>query len=103
MPKLSDEKWRLFSAPLDRALELSESERVPWLAELATTHPDITAEIERALAGRERPGYSEFLSASPFPSAPIANAMLIGRHVGPYLIESEAGRGGMGSVWRARR
>ena len=29
--------------------------------------------------------------------------MLIGRHVGPYLIESEAGRGGMGSVWRARR
>jgi serine/threonine protein kinase len=103
MPKLSDEKWRLFSAYLDRALELPESERVPWLAELASTHPDIAAEIERALAVRERTGYGEFLSDSPFPIVPIASATLIGRHVGPYLVESEVGRGGMGSVWRARR
>jgi hypothetical protein len=28
---------------------------------------------------------------------------LVGRRVGAYLIESEIGRGGMGSVWRARR
>ena len=32
-----------------------------------------------------------------------ADATLIGRQVGPYVIEAEIGRGGMGSVWRARR
>jgi serine/threonine protein kinase len=103
MPNLSEEQWRSFSDYLDRALELPESERSPWLAELASTHPDIAAEIEKMLAVRDRNGYAEFLSGSPYPNAPIAGATLIGRHVGPYIIESEIGRGGMGSVWRARR
>jgi serine/threonine protein kinase len=103
MPNLSDEQWRLFSDYLDRAIEWPESERAPWLAELASAHPEIAAEIERALAARDRKEYGEFLSDSPFPSAPNAGATLIGRRVGPYLIESEIGHGGMGSVWRARR
>jgi len=103
MANLSEEQWRVFSDYLDRALELLESERGPWLAELARAHPEIAAEIEQALAVRDRKGYCEFLSDSPFPSASIASATLIGRHVGPYVIEAEIGRGGMGSVWRARR
>jgi serine/threonine-protein kinase len=103
MPNLSEEQWRAFSDYLDRALELPEPERAPWLADLASTHPEIAAEIEQALALRGRKEYAGFLSNSPAPSAPIAGATLIGRRVGPYLIESEIGRGGMGSVWRARR
>lgn len=103
MPNLSQEQWRSFSDYLDHALELPEPERASWLAALAREHPDIAAEIERALAVRARAGYDEFLSDSPFPGAPLAGATLIGRRVGPYLIESEIGRGGMGSVWRARR
>jgi serine/threonine protein kinase len=103
MPTLSEEQWRVFSDYLGRALELPESERALWLAEIASTHPEIAAEIERALAARDRKGYAEFLSDSPYSTAPIAGATLIGRRVGPYLIESEIGRGGMGSVWRASR
>jgi serine/threonine protein kinase len=103
MQDLSEEQWRSFSDNIDHALELPESERAPWLAALASTHPDIAAEIERSLAGRDREGYAEFLSDSPFPSAQITEATLIGRPVGAYVIESEIGRGGMGSVWRARR
>jgi serine/threonine-protein kinase len=103
MQNFSAEQWRSFSDSLDHALELPESERTPWLAALASTHPDIAAEIERSLAVRDREGYAEFLSDSPFPGAPIAEATLIGRRVGPYVIESEIGRGGMGSVWRAHR
>jgi serine/threonine protein kinase len=103
MSNLSDEQWRAFSDYLDRAIELPESERASWLAALTATQPDIVAEIERALALRDRKGYAEFLSDSPFGSAPIVGATLIGHRVGPYIIESEIGRGGMGSVWRARR
>jgi len=35
--------------------------------------------------------------------APTSATELHGRRVGPYLLESELGRGGMGSVWLARR
>lgn len=100
MPNFSEERWRSFSDFLDRALELREPERAPWLAALASTHPDIVVEIERALSVRDRNGYDEFLSDSPFPSV---SPTLTGRQVGAYVIESEIGRGGMGSVWRARR
>jgi eukaryotic-like serine/threonine-protein kinase len=103
MSTLSEEKWRLFSACLDRVLDLPESDRAPCLAELASAHPDVAAEVERALAARQHTGYGGFLSDSPPPSAPIAGGALIGRRVGAYLIEAEIGRGGMGSVWRARR
>jgi serine/threonine protein kinase len=103
MPDLSEEQWRLFSDYLERALELVESERASWLAELASTHPEIAVKIEESLAARERKEFGDFLVAPPFSNAPTANATLIGRRVGPYLIESEIGRGGMGSVWRARR
>ena len=37
------------------------------------------------------------------PNEGFSGASLVGRHVGPYVIETELGRGGMGSVWRARR
>lgn len=100
MPNFSAERWRSFSDFLDRALELQEPQRAPWLAALASTHPDIVVEIERALSVRDCSGYDEFLSDSPFPSA---GPTLAGRQVGAYVIESEIGRGGMGSVWRARR
>ena len=56
------------------------------------------------LAQRQRAGYADFL-AEPLLDASkhCEEATLGGRHVGPYVVESELGRGGMGSVWRARR
>jgi eukaryotic-like serine/threonine-protein kinase len=53
---------------------------------------------------RGRDGFSDFL-AEPLliPDEPQVAATLAGRSVGAYIVEAEIGRGGMGSVWRARR
>lgn len=103
MPNLSDEQWRSFSAALDQVLELPESQRPAWLAELTAADPMVAAEVQRALATRERDGFAAFLSDSVIPSTELPPATLTGRSVGPYIVESEIGHGGMGSVWRARR
>lgn len=103
MAQLSDEQWRLFSESLGRALELPESQQAAWLAALAAEHPAVAAELERALAARERAGFAAFLCESVLPAAELPPASLTGRRVGPYVIEAELGHGGMGSVWRARR
>lgn len=83
---------------------MPESERAEWLTRLASTQPEFAAEIADLLAQRDRSGYATFLAE---PLLDISNSLeqatLIGRHVGPYVVESEVGRGGMGSVWRARR
>jgi serine/threonine protein kinase len=99
-----EDHWRSFSECFDRALDLPEPERAAWLATLALTDPTLAREVADVLAQRERLGYGDFLAA---PLLDMRNhfeeATLSGRHVGPYVIESEVGRGGMGSVWRARR
>jgi eukaryotic-like serine/threonine-protein kinase len=74
------------------------------LATLALTDPRLAGEVAEVLAQHERLGYSDFLAAPLLDlSKHFEQATLEGRHVGPYVVESELGRGGMGSVWRARR
>jgi eukaryotic-like serine/threonine-protein kinase len=103
MPNLSDEQWRAFSDALDQALELPESERAAWLAALNAADRTVAEEVERSLATRQRQDFAAFLSEAALPGTELPRATLTGRHVGPYVIESEIGHGGMGSVWRARR
>jgi len=95
--------WDSISEHLDRALDLSDRERDSWLAELREREPEVAAQLEQLLAVREREGFAQFLSGAAPPLAGIETGTLIGRRIGPYRVEAEAGRGGMGSVWRARR
>jgi serine/threonine-protein kinase len=102
--KLSPDEWRLFSDALDEALDLPEVERAPWLAAFAIKSPGIAAKVAEALAPGNLAASAGFL-ATPLMLSDVlpASATLVGRNVGPYVIEAEIGSGGMGSVWRARR
>ncbi len=74
------------------------------VARRARVHaPRDCRQIEQALAVRDRKEYGEFLSDSPFPSAADRrrDPHRATRRPLPHRIRN--GRGGMGSVWRARR
>ena len=96
--------WRSVSRHLDRVLDLPEKEWADYLAALDREDPSLATELRRLLRAKEDGRFAEFLDrgvSHPLPE-PTA-APLAGRLVWPYVIEAEIGRGGMGSVWRARR
>jgi eukaryotic-like serine/threonine-protein kinase len=103
MPTESNEKWQHLSRLLDQVLDLEEPERARWLELLAENDPEMAEQVSAALAAREREGFTGFLAGSAIELKGIGESTLVGRQVGPYVIDAEIGRGGMGSVWRAHR
>jgi eukaryotic-like serine/threonine-protein kinase len=97
------ERWQRLSQLLDEALDMPEAGRAPWLRALRSENPDMADSLERALADRESTGFAEFLEGPSPLAVEGIESTLVGRHIGPYVIDAEAGRGGMGSVWRAHR
>ena len=98
------DRWLRLNEHLDRALDIPAAARAAWLAEFEREQPDFAGEIRALLSASDDREFGDFL-AGPTPAAPAApeSRAVIGRRVGPYVIESEIGRGGMGSVWRALR
>ena len=98
-------RWQRLSELLDQALGMSDpGERAQWLAALEQQDKGLAAQVAEMLVVRAREGFSQFLAAPlSIPGALPTTATLAGRTVGPYILEAEIGRGGMGSVWRARR
>jgi serine/threonine protein kinase len=92
--------WKRISPLLDEALDLPESERAAWLAELRARLPQDAAVLEGLLARQETARREDFLggAAQPAPALPGA-----GHHLGPWTIEAPLGESGMASVWLARR
>jgi serine/threonine-protein kinase len=90
------DRWRLIEPLLDRALDLSPTQRADWLDALSTTAPDIAAELSSLLADDAEAEQRGFLSV------PV-ELSLAGMVVGAYTLERPLGHGGMGSVWLARR
>ncbi len=94
--------WRALSPFLDRALELDPGEREGWLGELATTEPEIATEVRALLEELDRLDQEGFLTPRPRGAAG-GEPSLAGQQVGAWVLERPLGRGGMGSVWLARR
>jgi len=95
---------RPFDELLDRALDLDPAAREEWLVEIGREHPQTAERIRAAITARNSPNFQAFLEGPPLLArAQELAGSLIGRAVGSYVIDAELGRGGMGSVWRARR
>ncbi|HWA16401.1 MAG TPA: serine/threonine-protein kinase [Gemmatimonadales bacterium] len=102
MPRFSKDDWAQLSPLIDEALTLSPEARAEWLRRHKVSHPTLAGELE-AILNRESALEAEgFLSTGNAPPRPMVSSLL-GQTLGAYTIESELGRGGMGSVWLARR
>ena len=94
-------RWREICAYLDHALDCTPEQRATWLDELRGRAPALALEIEALLAEHEALDDAGFLAGCALNFVPAA--ALKGRTFGSYTLESLIGRGGMGTVWLARR
>jgi tetratricopeptide (TPR) repeat protein len=100
MAPIDPQRWAALMPHLDAALELADDQREAWLASLATSRPEIAAELTELFARYrvlEAEGFLEGDSPRPGPSS------LDGHTIGAYTLTRPIGHGGMGRVWLAER
>lgn len=112
--KLDRDDWAQVLRHLDTALQLPAGERLPWLQALAPSCPPLHVDaLRELLADRCAIETADFLGAGAAAGMDAAEASVGAsdaaaapgspRRVGPWVLLREVGRGGMATVWLARR
>ena len=96
------ELWPAFSALLDQALDLPESERPRWLAELGAEHAAVRPWLNKVITISSGDRSAQFMQGLIVREGPESE-FVQNQQVGPYLLQRQLGIGGMGEVWLASR
>jgi len=97
--------WRRIGEIFETALARPAADRDAFVHAACGGEAAMEAEVRSLLAEHERAG--GFLDgdriALPVPEPPPEPAPLTGAHIGPWRVDRELGRGGMGVVWLVER
>ncbi len=98
---MKGDRWLVVSPHLDEVLELSDEERLGYLAELGIADPSIAADLDVLLDEEQALRDEAYLEQDA--QELLAEPQLAGQVFGAYELVEPLGAGGMGTVWRARR
>ncbi|HEY7504284.1 MAG TPA: protein kinase [Gemmatimonadales bacterium] len=101
---MTSERFQRCEELFHAAVALPDEQRAVFLQQRCADDPDLRAEVERLLAAHTRAG--DFISSPAIASSRTwsgADESWVGRLVGPYRVNREIGRGGMGAVYLAER